>query len=123
MGITQWRRVPALNTDPTFIGDLAALVVDKLPACAPRPGWEAPLAGGEGDSLGPPTGTVQAVLKTYDRARRTLPLPSLSARWQWGWTRSAETWNGRLAMVAILALLLAEVATGQGALARWLSVS
>lgn len=38
-GITQWRRVPALNTDARFIGDLADLVVDKLPACAPRPGW------------------------------------------------------------------------------------
>jgi ferrochelatase len=154
VGITQWRRVPALNTEPLFIDDLAALVIDKLPACAQRPGYAgseggslqsaqqraaaglgggggspaAPadkgasmLAAGEGASLGPPTGTVRAVLKTYDRERRTLPPPSLT-RWAWGWTRSAETWNGRIAMVAILAVVLLEAATGEGVLARWLSL-
>ena len=150
VGISQWRRVPALNTEPAFIDDLAALVIDKLPACAQRPGYAgsgdgasaargggggaadaaggggAPsstfmLAAGEGASLGPPTGTVRAVLKTYDRERRTLPPPSLT-RWQWGWTRSAETWNGRIAMVAILTVVLLEAVTGEGVLARWLSI-
>jgi len=150
VGITQWRRVPALNTEPAFIDDLAALVIDKLPACAQRPGYagsgdgslanvaagmgggagggeaysdkgSSMLADGEGASLGPPTGTVRAVLKTYDRERRTLPPPSLT-RWQWGWTRSAETWNGRIAMIAILTVVLLEAATGEGVLARWLSI-
>lgn len=27
--------------------------------------------------------------------------------WEWGWNRSAEIWNGRLAMLAFLTLLLA----------------
>ena len=62
-GIDQWRRVPALNTDARFIGDLADLVLDKLPACAPRPGW-APsqlLVGGGAGAAGvwAPQGSVQ----------------------------------------------------------------
>lgn len=188
-GITQWRRVPALNTDPRFIGDLADLVLDKLPACAPRPGWvpadalanagmggmEAswPPAGAattttttmqplpsssspatviaaaaaataaaspstttpsttatsslseddaENDALGPPTGTVQALLKTYDRDRRVLP-PPLSPFFGWGFTRNAETINGRVAMVAIVSIAVIEILTGQGVLARLLSIS
>ena len=44
------------------------------------------------------------------------PLPAPVAMWQWGWTRSAETWNGRIAMLAILAILAVEVSTGQGIL-------
>ena len=34
-----WGRVPALNTNPTFINDLAAMVLEKLPSAAPRPGY------------------------------------------------------------------------------------
>ena len=30
-GIKNWARVPALNTDPTFIDDLADAVVEALP--------------------------------------------------------------------------------------------
>jgi protoporphyrin/coproporphyrin ferrochelatase len=197
-GITQWRRVPALNTDARFIGDLADLVLDKLPACAPRPGWApAQLLGeggavgaasavgasmvmslededdeafeerrrranagsvsvstssttsveqmpatpalatsasasasqqrattledGEGDALGPPTGTVQALLKTYDRDRRVLP-PPLSPFFGWGFNKNAETINGRVAMVAIISIAVIEILTGQGVLARFLSI-
>ena len=196
-GITQWRRVPALNTDARFIGDLADLVVDKLPACAPRPGWApAQLLGGgagagasagasmvmslededdeafaargaaaaaaplspeerlsspaiasaslqqqqqqrtaaaaavaaaaaaaleEEDALGPPTGTVQALLKTYDRDRRVLP-PPLSPFFGWGFNKNAETINGRVAMVAIISIAVIEILTGQGVLARFLSI-
>lgn len=35
-GITNWRRVPALNTDATFIKDMADLVMDALEAPAGR---------------------------------------------------------------------------------------
>jgi ferrochelatase len=33
--------------------------------------------------------------------------------WEWGWTKSAETWNGRLAMVALFVIVLLEITTGQ----------
>jgi protoporphyrin/coproporphyrin ferrochelatase len=36
-------------------------------------------------------------------------------RWEWGMTSAAERWNGRLAMVGFLALLL-ELMSGHGPL-------
>ena len=36
-------------------------------------------------------------------------------RWEWGLTTTAEVWNGRLAMVGFIALLL-ELITGYGPL-------
>ena len=39
-------------------------------------------------------GRVDELLQAYDRERRVLP-PPVSV-WQWGWTKSAETWNGRI---------------------------
>ena len=54
---------------------------------------------------------MESLIQTYDRERRTLPSPV--EMWEWGWTKSAETWNGRIAMVAILTLLMLEVTTGQ----------
>jgi ferrochelatase len=36
-------------------------------------------------------------------------------RWEWGLTTSAEVWNGRIAMIGFLALLL-ELVSGQGPL-------
>ena len=50
--------------------------------------------------LPPTAGDVEALLETYDRDRRVLPPPVLI--WKWGWTKSAETWNGRIAMLAIV---------------------
>jgi len=47
---------------------------------------------------------VEALLETYDRERRVLPPPVLI--WKWGWTKSAETWNGRIAMLAIVVVRL-----------------
>ena len=35
-----------------------------------------------------------------------------------GFTRFAEIWNGRLAMIGFLAAVLVELATGQGILAQ-----
>ena len=40
-------------------------------------------------------GRVEDILQTYDRERRVLPPPV--RLWEWGWTKSAETWNGRIA--------------------------
>lgn len=62
-------------------------------------------------------GDVQSLLETYDRDRRVLPPPIVP--WQWGWTKSAETWNGRIAMLAIVVILLLEVTTGHGMLSHW----
>ena len=42
--------------------------------------------------------------------------------WKWGWTKSAETWNGRIAMLALVLILLLETTTGQGVVARLLEV-
>ena len=44
-------------------------------------------------------GRVEDILQTYDRERRVLPPPV--RMWEWGWTKSAETWNGRIASMRI----------------------
>lgn len=49
-----------------------------------------------------------------------LPAPVLM--WQWGWNKSAELWNGRIAMLAIVLLVLLEVTTGQGVLSNLLAL-
>lgn len=36
------------------------------------------------------------------------------SRWKWGFTPSAEIWNGRLAMIGFLAATFVEIATGHG---------
>lgn len=33
-----------------------------------------------------------------------------SVRWEWGWTREAEIWNGRMAMVGFFTVLFAVLA-------------
>lgn len=53
-------------------------------------------------------------LQAYDRER--LAVPSPVGLWEWGWTKSAEIWNGRLAMVGILAIFVLEIFTGQSIL-------
>ena len=39
--------------------------------------------------------------------------------WKWGFTPQAEIWNGRLAMIGFLAVILIEVFTGEGVLHFW----
>jgi ferrochelatase len=105
-GIPHWGRVPALNCDPVFIADLADAVLEALPftdAMAPRPPPSA---------LVPP-GSVEELLSTYDADRLVLPPPVTFWR-AWGWTRSAETWNGRLAMLAVVCLLVLEARARTG---------
>nr|YP_537036.1 hypothetical chloroplast protein 17 [Neopyropia yezoensis]Q1XDD2.1 RecName: Full=Uncharacterized protein Ycf17 [Neopyropia yezoensis]AGH27683.1 hypothetical chloroplast protein 17 [Neopyropia yezoensis]QFZ67019.1 Ycf17 [Neopyropia yezoensis]WKD83514.1 CAB/ELIP/HLIP superfamily protein [Neopyropia yezoensis]BAE92479.1 unnamed protein product [Neopyropia yezoensis] len=36
--------------------------------------------------------------------------------WLWGFTDSAETWNGRFAMIGFISVIFIEVVTGQGLL-------
>lgn len=112
-GIVNWGRVPALGTEPTFISDLADAVLEALPyarnMAATMPATEAPPAL-------VPIGSVEDLLAAYDRERLELPAPV--EIWEWGWTASAEKWNGRLAMLGIFALLFAELATGSGVLSE-----
>ena len=60
-------------------------------------------------------GELETLLDAYDRERRVLPTPVLF--WQWGWTISAETWNGRIAMLAVIVILTLEAFTGRGVIA------
>lgn len=88
-GIRNFRRVPALNTHPVFIDALADLVIGALKA--PR----LSLA----EVMHP-----QKPVKIYPQER-----------WEWGLTTAAERWNGRLAMIGFIALLL-ELVSGHGPL-------
>ncbi|MDS3859304.1 ferrochelatase [Thermosynechococcaceae cyanobacterium BACA0444] len=88
-GIHTFRRVPALNTHPEFIAGLRDLVTTALEA--------------------PPYTFAQV---THPRKQFKL-YPQ--ERWEWGMTSAAEVWNGRLAMIGFIALLL-ELISGQGPL-------
>ncbi|HTL89646.1 MAG TPA: ferrochelatase, partial [Leptolyngbya sp.] len=88
-GITRFERVPALNTHPVFIGELATIVTDAL------------------DSPSVHFSEVahpQKQVKMYPQER-----------WQWGMTTSAEVWNGRVAMLGLIALII-EMILGRGPL-------
>jgi hypothetical protein len=39
-----------------------------------------------------------------------------SVPWAWGFTTSAENWNGRLAMIGFTSLIIIELSTGEGLL-------
>jgi protoporphyrin/coproporphyrin ferrochelatase len=102
-GILNWGRVPALNVNRTFIGDLADAVVEALPYVGAMIGST--------DSL-VPVGNVETLLAVYDGERRQLPAPE-NLQWQPGWTLSSEAWNGRIAMVALAIIVLLEALTGR----------
>lgn len=88
-GIHNFRRVPALNTHPVFIDALANLVVDALNSPSLK--------------LSEVT-QMKKQVKMYPQER-----------WEWGLTTSAEVWNGRLAMLGLIALLI-ELISGHGPL-------
>ncbi len=88
-GIENFQRVPALNTHPVFIDSLAQLVIESLEA-KPRTFSEVT--------------HPKENMKMYPQER-----------WQWGMTTAAEVWNGRLAMVGFIALVL-ELISGHGPL-------
>jgi ferrochelatase len=88
-GIHNFQRVPALNTHPVFIDSLATLVVEALDA---------------------PTHKLSEVMHPKKKVKM---YPQ--ERWEWGMTTAAEVWNGRLAMIGFLALVL-ELISGHGPL-------
>ncbi|KAG0491247.1 hypothetical protein HPP92_004645 [Vanilla planifolia] len=100
-GIENWGRVPALGCEPTFIKDLADAVIESLPYVGAMA-----VSNLEARQSLVPLGSVEELLAAYDSKREVLPPPV--PVWQWGWTRSAETWNGRAAMLAVLGLLVLE---------------
>ncbi|KAL9244674.1 hypothetical protein vseg_018429 [Gypsophila vaccaria] len=111
-GIENWGRVPALGCEPSFITDLADAVIESLPYVGAMA-----VSNLEARQSLVPLGSVEELLAAYDSQRRELPAPMIM--WEWGLTRSAETWNGRAAMLAVLLLLVLEVTTGQGFLHQW----
>ncbi|NEP49138.1 MAG: ferrochelatase [Moorea sp. SIO3C2] len=88
-GIKQFERVPALNTHPLFIESLTTLVVDALES---------------------PSRQLSEVIRPPETVKIYPP-----ERWEWGMTTAAEVWNGRLAMIGFIALLL-ELISGTGPL-------
>lgn len=88
-GIHHFDRVPAPNTYPPFITDLANLVTE---------------------SLNSPNVALSQVTHLPKKMKIYPP-----ERWEWGMTTAAEIWNGRLAMLGFLALVL-ELITGRGLL-------
>jgi len=89
-GIHNFRRVPALNTHPTFIEGMADLVVAALKSPSLK--------------LAQVT-QLKKKVKMYPQER-----------WQWGITTSAEIWNGRIAMLIGCIGLVIELITGRGIL-------
>ena len=88
-GIENFYRVPALNTNPIFIESLSNLVTESLD--------KKPCTFSE-------VTHPKENMKMYPQER-----------WEWGLTTAAEVWNGRLAMLGFLALLL-ELVSGHGPL-------
>jgi len=88
-GIHNFRRAPAPNTHPVFIRALADLVIEALQ----QPNFKLSQAA-----------QIKKRVKMY---------PPES--WEWGMTTSAEVWNGRIAMLGFIALII-ELITGRGLL-------
>ena len=88
-GITNFRRVPALNTHPLFIDALSNLTTEALE--------QNPLSF---DQVIHP----KKNMKMYPQER-----------WEWGLTTAAEVWNGRFAMLGFIALVI-ELISGHGPL-------
>lgn len=87
LDITNFRRVPALDTNPAFIHGLARLVQHSLDG--PEVNLDQAAA-------------LPSTVKLYPQDK-----------WAWGWNNSSEVWNGRLAMFGFSAFVV-EIISGQG---------
>jgi ferrochelatase len=88
-GIENFMRVPALNTHPIFIDSLAHLVVDSLD-------------------------DTPCTFEQLTHPKKNMKMYP-QERWEWGMTTAAEVWNGRLAMLGFIALMI-ELISGHGPL-------
>jgi hypothetical protein len=57
-------------------------------------------------------------LNTNLEVNNTMQSPTTNSEPKLGFTRFAEIWNGRLAMIGFVAAILVEMATGQGILGQ-----
>jgi len=88
-GVKNFRRVPALDTDPAFIAALTDLVQQAMAETEINLDQAAQLPG---------------------KAN-----PNPQSKWAWGWNDNSELWNGRVAMLGTIAFLM-EVISRQGPL-------
>lgn len=88
-GIHHFQRVPALNNHPIFIEDLADLVLNAM-------------------------NSPSLKLDEVPQMRKQVKMYP-QERWEWGLTTSAEVWNGRIAMIGFIALII-ELISGHGPL-------
>jgi len=82
-GISNFKRCPALNSDPLFIDCLADMTIDALNKPSLR------------------------IAETLDLYQKSEELPGYP--WEFGVTKAAEQTNGRLAMLGIASLAVAQV--------------
>jgi protoporphyrin/coproporphyrin ferrochelatase len=88
-GIHVFNRVPALDTNPIFIKSL----VDLILRAAEEPALD--------------------IAQVTQMKKRIKMYPQ--EQWQWGLTNAAEVWNGRLAMLGFIGIIV-ELITGRGPL-------